>query len=179
MPAVTSAGRGDPLLFQAAWQARDSAMQFGGHYLFHAPRSEVWAALNNADTLKAAIPGCRRIDWTGATSLELEIKVNLGIVQPVFTGDLELSGIIPAQRYTLAGRGRGGVLGMAEGSADIVLADAEGGTTLRFAATGGADGGIMKLGRALIGKSAQKVIDGFFTRFGDAMDVEVTTLQPL
>jgi hypothetical protein len=151
-------------------------MQFGGNYLFHAERSAVWAALNNAETLKATIPGCQRIAWTDDTSLELEIKVNLGIVQPVFAGDLELSAIIPAESYTLSGRGRGGVLGMAHGAADITLADMEGGTRLSFIANGGADGGIMKLGKSLIGKSAQKVIDGFFSRFGDAMGVEVTPL---
>ena len=53
----------------------------------------------------------------------------------------------------------------------------EGGTNLRFTATGGADGGIMKLGKALIGNSAQKIIDGFFTRFGDAMGATVTPLD--
>jgi carbon monoxide dehydrogenase subunit G len=151
-------------------------MQFGGNYLFHAERPAVWAALNNAETLKAAIPGCQRIEWTGDTALELEIKVNFGIVQPVFAGDLELSAIIPAESYTLSGRGRGGVLGMAHGAASITLADMTGGTRLSFIANGGADGGIMKLGQALIGKSAQKVIDGFFTRFGDAMGVEVRPL---
>ena len=34
----------------------------------------------------------------------------------------------------------------------------------------------MKLGKSLIGKSAQKVIDGFFTRFGEAMGVEIKPL---
>jgi uncharacterized protein len=137
----------------------------------------VWAALNNAEKLKAAIPGCSRIDWIGDTSLEVEITVNFGIVKPVFTGDLELSNIIPAQSYRLAGRGRGGVLGMAQGAADITLTDAEGGTELRFVANGGASGGIMKLGKALIGNSAQKVIDGFFERFGVAMGAEVRVIE--
>jgi len=34
----------------------------------------------------------------------------------------------------------------------------------------------MKLGKTLIGNSAQKVIDGFFERFGEAMGVEVTPI---
>lgn len=152
-------------------------MEFGGNYLFSAPRRDVWTALNNTDRLKAAIPGCRRIDWTADDQLELELKVNFGIVQPVFIGDLTLSDIVPAERYTLSGRGRGGVLGMAQGAAHITLADAAGGTVLHFRAVGGADGGIMKLGKALIGNSAQKVIDGFFDRFGAAMGAEVTPVR--
>jgi hypothetical protein len=34
----------------------------------------------------------------------------------------------------------------------------------------------MRLGKAIIGNSAQKVIDGFFERFGTAMGAEVTPL---
>jgi len=153
-------------------------MQFGGQYLFHAPRGAVWAALNDTGVLKAAIPGCKRIDWAGDNALELEIKVNFGLVQPVFAGDLTLSNVIPAHRYTLSGRGRGGVLGKAEGAAHVVIEDEGADTVLHFTAVGGADGGIMKLGQALLGTSAQKVIDGFFRRFGDAMGVEVTPMAP-
>lgn len=152
-------------------------MDFGGSYLVSAPRADVWAALNNTDKLKATIPGCSRIEWTGDSSLEVEITVNFGIVKPTFTGDLTLSNVIPAQRYTLTGKGRGGVLGMAQGAADITLSDTPEGTHLKFVASGGADGGIMKLGKALIGKSAQKVIDGFFERFGEAMGAEVTPIR--
>ena len=152
-------------------------MDFGGRYLVSASRQDVWHALNNAEMLKAAIPGCSRIDWTGDASLEVEITVNFGIVKPRFEGDLTLSNVIPARSYTLSGKGRGGVLGMAQGAADITLSDAPNGTLLVFAATGGADGGIMKLGKALIGNSAQKVIDGFFERFGEAMGAEVPPVE--
>jgi len=153
-------------------------MDFGGRYLLAAPRAKVWAALNDTEVLKTTVPGCRRLDWTGPNTLEMELQVNLGIVKPVFTGDLTLSGISPAERYTLAGKGRGGLLGLAEGSADISLSDAGGGTELLFTAHGGASGKIMNLGKALIGNSAQKVIDGFFERFAAAMGTQVTVLRP-
>jgi carbon monoxide dehydrogenase subunit G len=151
-------------------------MDFGGRYIIAAPRVTVWAALNDTAMLKAAIPGCHRIDWSGETTLDLEIKVNLGVVHPVFKGDLALSGIVPAERYTLSGKGRGGLLGLAEGSADIILSDQGEDTLLVFAAKGGASGQIMRLGKAIIGNSAQKVIDGFFERFGEAMGAKVTPL---
>ncbi len=153
-------------------------MQFGGRYLIAAPRPVVWLALNDAAVLQAAIPGCHRIEWSGPTALDLEIKVNLGVVHPVFKGGLNLSNIVPAECYTLTGRGKGGLLGLAEGSADIVLTDRGEQTELVFTATGGASGQLMRLGQAIIGNSAQKVIDGFFARFGDAMGAEVTPLPP-
>jgi carbon monoxide dehydrogenase subunit G len=151
-------------------------MDFGGRYRVEAPRQAVWHALNNTEVLKACIPGAQRLDWTGDDTLELELKVNLGLVKPVFKGDLQLSGIVPAERYTLSGRGRGGVLGLAHGAADINLADDGDATELRFTAKGSASPRIMQFGTALIGDRAQKVIDGFFERFGNAMGAAVTPL---
>ena len=153
-------------------------MEFGGRYRVAASRDRVWAALNDTAVLKAAIPGCHRIEWAGETALDLEIKVNLGVVHPVFKGGLTLSNIVPAERHTLTGKGKGGLLGLAEGSADIVLSDSGEETELVFTATGGASGQIMRLGKAIIGNSAQRVIDGFFERFGQAMGAEVTPLPP-
>jgi uncharacterized protein len=152
-------------------------MEFGGRYLFSAPRTVVWEALNDTEKLKAAIPGCRRLDWTGRETLELELEVRLGLIKPVFTADLKLSGIVPAERYTLSGHGRG-VLGMAEGAAKIVLADAGEETEMTFTAVGGADNALMKLGKALIGKSAQRVIDHFFETFGGTFGAKVTPIAP-
>ncbi|HHY49292.1 MAG TPA: carbon monoxide dehydrogenase subunit G [Alphaproteobacteria bacterium] len=152
-------------------------MEFGGRYHFSAPRAAVWAALNDTGKLKASIPGCRRLDWTGEGTLELELQVNLGIVSPTFTGDLHLTDVVPAETYTLSGRGRG-LLGRAEGAARIHLSDSAQGTELRFTAVGGADNGIMKLGKTLVGRSAQRVIDHFFSRFGETFGATVTPLPP-
>ena len=154
-------------------------MDFGGRYLFRAKRDAVWAALNDARVLKAVIPGCEKIDWTGPDTLDLSVRVNLGVVHPVFAGDLVLSDVHPARRYVLTGRGRGGMLGMAHASARITLDDAPDGTVLSFAADGSADGGIMRLGKALIGRSAQKLIDGFFESIGREMGASVTALPPV
>ncbi|MEO8757573.1 MAG: SRPBCC domain-containing protein [Devosia sp.] len=153
-------------------------MDFGGRYLFGARRDVVWVALNDTRVLKAVIPGCERIEWTGPASLDLSIKVNLGIAHPVFVGDLTLSDVHPAEHYVLSARGRGGVLGMAQAAARIAIADAPDGTLLSFTADGNADGGVMRLGRALIGKSAQRVIDGFFESIGREMGAIVKALPP-
>lgn len=151
-------------------------MDFGGRYLFGAKRADVWAALNDTKVLAAVIPGCQAIDWTGPDTLELSIQVNFGIVRPTFDGMLTLSKVVPAQSYTLSGRGKGGLLGMAQASAEISLVDAGDDTILTFEAIGKADGGIMRLGRAIVGNSAQKVIDGFFETIGKQMPASVTAL---
>ena len=153
-------------------------MDFGGRYRFAAPRGAVWDALNDATILGAAIPGCQRLQWVAEDALDLEIRANLGVAQPVFKGALTLTNVVPAHRYTLSGRGKGGLLGHVEGAADIVLVDVGRDTEMQFVARGGGSGQLMKLGRALIGNSAQRLIDGFFERFADAMGVEIEALPP-
>jgi carbon monoxide dehydrogenase subunit G len=106
----------------------------------------------------------------------MELQVSLGIARPTFAADLTLSEVSEAETYTLSGRGRG-LLGRAEGAAKIALSDAGTGTELHFLATGGADGKIMSLGKALIGKSAQGVIDHFFAQFGSTFGATVTPLN--
>ena len=151
-------------------------MEFSGRYRFTAPRTAVWGALNDADKLRAAIPGCRRLEWTGRDSLELELEVGLGIMKAVFAGDLSLHDVVPAERYTLSGRGKG-MLGRAEGAAKITLSDLGEDTELRFSAVGGADNTIMKLGKTLLGNAAQKMIDHFFSRFGETFGATVTPID--
>ena len=154
------------------------SVEFGGRYRVQASRERVWAALNDTDVLMACIPGCKRIEWVDANALDVVVGVNLGVANPTFSGDLLLSDVVPAQSYRLTGKGRGGLLGKAQAAADITLEDLGADTLLSFAATGGASGQIMKLGRALIGNSAQRIIDGFFERFGAAMGADVTALPP-
>ena len=151
-------------------------MEFGGRYRFGASRLKVWAALNDAEVLKKTIPGCSHIAWLTDTTLEAAITVDLGVAKPTFKGDLEMIDVTPAETYTLAGRGKGGLLGLAHGSADVVLSDDGEDCILAFTATAGASNAIMKIGKALIGSAAQHIIDGFFRRFAAVMDVTLEVL---
>ncbi len=179
-------------------------MDFYGSYLVLANRQTVWRALNDAAVLKSAIPGCHHIAWVSETSLDLKIKINLGIIHPIFAGQLELSDVEPAKNYVLKGRGHGRILGLAHGSAAISLSDinqdgsdaalerfvrqlqnsgalgaSDEITWLEFCANGGASPRIMALGKKIVGGSAQKVIDRFFIRFAQAIDTKVHVLPSL
>lgn len=152
-------------------------VDFGGTYLLHAPRDAVWQALNDTSVLAEVIPGCKKITWRDATNLDLAVKVNLGVLHPKFTGELNLSDIDPARSYTLSGRAHGKLLGKAHGAAKVHLDDHVSGTVLAFTASGGTSDKLLALGRPLIGTSVQRVIDLFFRRFADAMDVEIVPLH--
>lgn len=151
-------------------------MNFSGQYLFLTDRQHVWRSLNNVDMLKAAIPGCEHIDWVDRGRLDVAIKVNLGVMNPTFAGDLLLSDIVEARTYTLSGQGRGRLLGLAKGTSRIELDDHTRGTSMVMSATGEASSAIMALGQKLVGRTAQGVIDRFFERFANAMRVEMEIL---
>ncbi|HHG89730.1 MAG TPA: hypothetical protein ENJ90_04520 [Devosia sp.] len=181
-------------------QLKGKILDFSGSYLLLAKRQAVWQALNDTRVLQKVIPGCEYIEWTGANTLDLGIKVNLGLMRPVFGGELVLSEVDPSISYVLSGRGHGKMLGLARGEARITLSDTDlgpaisflqsenemtelladwprfgVGTLLEFQAEGSASGKIMALGKKLVGKSAQRVIDGFFLRFAVAMDTRVVS----
>lgn len=157
-------------------------MEFSGQYLIMAPRIKVWQALNDEKILKQTIFGCKKICWVKEDQLELEVEVNLTVLKKTFKGDLFLSDIEVASKYTLSGRGRGGILGKVHASANIELIDREIkgdlATQLQFNAVGGGSNSIMKLGKTIIGSSAQKIIDRFFERFAQAMKVEILSIKP-
>ncbi|VAW12893.1 hypothetical protein MNBD_ALPHA11-2127 [hydrothermal vent metagenome] len=178
-------------------------MEFSGKYLIFARRRRVWSALNDVKVLKKAIPGCDNIEWQSSSTLDLSIRVNLGVIKPKFGGELELSNIIEAKSYTLCGHAKGNLLGVARASADVklnkyrlqekdfardflfpeieidpdaLLNPSAAGTVLEFEASGGASKKIMALGNKLIGNSAQRVINGFMGRFSSAMQAPIAQL---
>ncbi|MEI2612968.1 MAG: hypothetical protein V9G20_30375 [Candidatus Promineifilaceae bacterium] len=149
-------------------------------------RQAVWEALNDADRARGRHPRLPPASTgPGRIRSNSRSQVNLGVDAADLQRPTSCCATSSRRRaYTLAGRGRGGLLGKAEAAADIVLADDRAAApNSAFGATGGADGGIMKLGKALIGKSAQKVIDGFFAqlrraRFGATGDAAAAGAEP-
>jgi len=137
----------------------------------------VWQALNDTAILKACIHGCTRIEWVNDTTLEAEMHVQLGPVGLDLGGDITLSDIIVAERYTLTGRARGGWLGWAHGAADVALSDLEHGTGLEFTAHGDVASTLARLGSVVVGGAAQRIIDGFFERFAGTIGATSTPMH--
>ena len=67
--------------------------------------------------------------------------------------------------YTIKGEGEGGVAGFAKGGAKVTLADAPGGTLLRYDVEANVGGKMAQLGSRLIDGVAKNMADKFFTSF--------------
>ena len=88
-------------------------MEIKGSRQIAAPREVVWAALNDPQVLKSAIPGCQELTGTPEQGFEATVKQKVGPVSATFVGKLLLSDVVPLLGYTISGAGTGGAAGFA------------------------------------------------------------------
>jgi len=88
-----------------------------------ASRDAVWAALNNTEILKQAMPGCESFDAIEENKFEAKLTAKVGPVKAKFKFQVELSEINAPNGYTILGEGQGGVAGFAKGSAKVDLTE--------------------------------------------------------
>ena len=141
------------------------AMTMNGEVQLAAAPQTVWEKLNDAETLKACIPGCEQLDKTSDTSFEAVATVKIGPVKARFKGKVTLSDLDPPNGYKISGQGDGGVAGFAKGGAKVSLADAPGGTLLHYDVEAHVGGKIAQLGARLIDGVAKNMADKFFANF--------------
>jgi carbon monoxide dehydrogenase subunit G len=136
-----------------------------------ADRMTVWAALNDAEALKACIPGCEELTGSPEEGFAATVTQKVGPVKATFRGEVTLSDIVPGESYTISGEGKGGVAGFAKGAASVRLSDAEeGGTVLEYDVSAKVGGKIAQLGSRLVDSFAQKMADQFFERFQSRLE---------
>lgn len=149
-------------------------MEMTGAIHIAAPRSRVWAALNDPEILKESIPGCKELERVSDTEMKAVVAAKVGMVRATFTGAVALTDIVPDESYTITGEGKGGAAGFAKGSADVKLADDGDGTKLTYTARGQVGGKLAQIGARLIDATAKQMADQFFARFA-----EIVTAGPV
>ncbi|MEM8748695.1 MAG: carbon monoxide dehydrogenase subunit G [Pseudomonadota bacterium] len=144
-------------------------MEMNGSQIIPADREAVWAALNDAEVLKACIPGCKELDKQSDTEMSATVVTKIGPVKATFKGEVTLENLNPPESYTIVGEGKGGIAGFAKGGADVKLTEVPEGTQLDYAVNAKVGGKIAQLGSRLIDSTARKLADQFFTNFSNHM----------
>jgi carbon monoxide dehydrogenase subunit G len=145
-------------------------MEMKGTKQIAAPRAMVWAALNDPEVLKSAIPGCEALTGSPDEGFEATVKQKVGPVSATFHGRVALSDVVPLTSYTISGEGKGGAAGFAKGSAAVRLADEADGTLLSYDVKASVGGKLAQLGSRLIDGFAKKMADSFFQNFQAAVE---------
>ena len=151
-------------------------MKLSGEHHIPASQQTVWEALNDAETLKACLPGCEMLDKISDTEMTAKITTKIGPVKATFTGTVTLSDLDPPNGYTLSGEGQGGAAGFASGSASVSLTEQDGGTLLSYEVEARVGGKLAQIGSRLIDSVSKKLAGQFFGALverlsaGDAAD---------
>jgi hypothetical protein len=145
-------------------------MDMNGEYRLAAPRSKVWAALNDPEILKQCIPGCDEIDKLSDTEMTAKVTAKVGPVKAHFAGKVTLSDLDPPNGYKISGEGSGGAAGFAKGGASVKLIDDGSGTLLTYTVEANVGGKLAQIGSRLIDATARKMAGEFFSRFAAIVD---------
>jgi carbon monoxide dehydrogenase subunit G len=140
-------------------------MEMTGSQLIPRAREVVWAGLNDAEMLRACIPGCESLQRVSDTEYRALIVVAVGPIKSKFTGKLLLLDIDAPHSYRMTFEGSSGAAGTAKGGAQISLASEGAGTRLTYVAKAQVGGKLAQVGSRLIDGVAKKMADEFFERF--------------
>ncbi|WP_417249984.1 CoxG family protein [Celeribacter sp.] len=151
-------------------------MDLQGDRIIAADRVTVWAALNDAETLMACIPGCEELTGSPEEGFDAVVKQKVGPVRAKFKGRVTLENVNAPESYRIVGEGTGGVAGFAKGGADVALETVAEGTRLTYVVEAKVGGKIAQLGGRVIDSFARKMADAFFdnlsARLGVAPEVD-------
>lgn len=136
-------------------------MDMNGERRLPATRAQVWRALNDPETLRTCIPGCRTLEPVGTNSYRAVAAVTIGPVTANFTGNLALLDLEEPVSYRLEGSSQGGEAGFAKGGATVSLEEDGAATVLRYAVSAELGGKIAELDTQVIGASARQMADAF------------------
>lgn len=150
-------------------------MDVTGEERIAAPRDKVWAGLNDAEILKRCIPHCKSLEWRSDHELAAVIRIKLGPIASNFSGTITLSNVNAPASYRLSAAGKGGILGFAQGAADVELIEVGDETILRYVAAAELGGRLAQLGAKLIGAATQRLAARFFSDFNDAVSGQRTS----
>lgn len=140
-------------------------MKMVGEQIIAAPRERVWAALNDPEVLRQAIPGCQEMTKHSPTQFEAKVVAKVGPVKANFAGNVMLSDLNPPESYVISGEGKGGAAGFAKGGASVRLDEQDGATRLTYDVDAQVGGKLAQIGSRLIDSTARKMADDFFSRF--------------
>ncbi len=139
-------------------------MEMTGQHRLCVPRLVAWAALNDADLLRRATPGCDELVRVSDTEFHGKAEVRLGPVAARLGGKILLSEVDAPNGCTVGAEGSGAA-GFAKGAARVTLSEDGDGTLLTYEVKAQVGGKLAQIGSRLLDGAARKLADEFFTRF--------------
>ena len=136
-------------------------MKISGDATLRAPVDRVYEALVDPGVLVRTLPGCRRLEQVGDDTYRATVLAGVGSIKGTFAGEVRLTDREAPHSFTLHASGAGGP-GTVSAVARVSLADADGGTLLRYDADATVGGVIGGVGQRMLTGVARRTADEFF-----------------
>ena len=140
-------------------------MKLEDEIIINAEREIVFAALNNEDLLRAAIPGCECLEKTSENDFTATIVCKVGPMKIKFMGQVTLADVKAPESYTMTGSGKGGPAGFAKMKAKVNLEREGNSTRLKYVVDVDIGGKLAQMGGRLLEGTAKKYSSQFFQSF--------------
>ncbi|MDQ7980537.1 carbon monoxide dehydrogenase subunit G [Paraburkholderia sp. SARCC-3016] len=145
-------------------------MELTGEQILPLPRERVWAALNDPEILKAAVPGCESFERVEDNQFQMVMAATVGPIKARFKGRMVLTDLQPPNSYSLTFEGSGGAAGFGKGGAHVdLVSESSGATRLVYRSHAQVGGRLAQVGGRLIDGVARKMAEEFFGRFTAAL----------
>jgi uncharacterized protein len=144
-------------------------VKISGNATVHAPRPEVWDALNDPTVLVATIPGCERLEEVGTDSYLMTVSAGVGSIKGVYRGEVRLGEKDHPERFMLHAKGSGGP-GTVNADVLVTLAELDGtATSVSYDADAEVGGLVAGVGQRMIAGVAKKTAAEFFGAVDDVL----------
>jgi uncharacterized protein len=146
-------------------------MKVTGEHQFRLSREQVWAGLQDPQILAASVPGARRLEPTGPDEYAITVDVGVGSVKGTYEGTFALAEKVEGEACTVRASASGRP-GSVEASAQMRLADRDGGVLLTYEADATVTGPLAGVGQRLMGAAARRTTEQFLSA------LETTIVSP-
>ncbi len=142
-------------------------MRVTGAATLSAPSGTVQAALRNPDLLARAIPGCERLDVTGAGRCQLTVTTAIAAVSGTYAGDAVIVEWQQAAGLVVATVSAAGNRGSAAAGITLRLEPAgEGGTQVSYDVDATVTGPVAVIGQRMLASIARRLAADFLAALG-------------
>jgi carbon monoxide dehydrogenase subunit G len=144
-------------------------MKVTGSAVLHAPRDQVWAALNDPEVLVRTIPGCQQLEQVGPDAYQATVHAGVASIKGTYSGEVKLTDQIEPETFVLHASGAGAP-GTVTADVQVRLSEVDDASTrLDYDADAVIGGMIGGVGQRMLTGAAKRTAAEFFTAVDDVL----------
>ena len=155
-------------------------MELAGDYKFKAPVARVWQVLMSQEALKAALPGCEKMEEVELNTYDVTMKVGVAAIKGTYNGRISMADVEEHKHYKLIVGGQGGS-GFLNGEGVFDLNEEGEGETLQtvvaYKGTATVGGTLAGIGARMLSPVAKKMAGDFFKNMDKQVQASDATVK--